>query len=308
MPVISKYADLKKPWRTGKLERFFPVRAIGLALEKGWKLCPQKGLAAVTQDDVSTVRVTGKLQILIDGRFQPTKRCDLRLLGHDAACSLRVLHKMRSFLADLGVNVWDIDRPNGHDKGCIDLVCDLAHGHQLGVAGLMHVELKVFAARGFRKNAEKAQKVLRKQLLTSSASSVMLLAASLEKGTSTSWNEPTLAANLLCKSGEWRDVSPRGLRVAKGQIKKSCWKAVGQLWGKMEWHTQPSGPPVGLLSHFLKALGLPEANPGSRAAGFNKLLAQKKAGKLRCIKLENRPGRPVWAGTKQTFRVLHKFL
>jgi hypothetical protein len=307
MPVVvSKYADLKKPFsRNGTPERFFPVRAIGLALEQGYKLWPKKGLAAVTQEDLSSVRVTGKLEI----QGSKAAACSLRLLDQDAALSFQLLKKTRSFLADLQANVWNVDKPAGSGQGSIDLVCDMAHGHQLGVSGLIHVELKVFAARGFEKKVADTQEELVQKLERSGASAIMLLAASVEKETRTCWCEPKLSATLLCRSGGWQDVSPGGLRVAKGQIKRGYWHALGQLWPKMEWHRPSKGPEVGLLKHFLVALGLPGNNPGSRASALNQVLAKKRVkNRLENLKLKNRPGRPVWVGSKQTFRAVHRII
>ena len=81
----------------------------------------------------------------------------------------------------------------------------------------------------------------------------------------------------------------------------------------MEWWDDPRGGggvgKLGLLSHFLTALGLKENNARDRAPHFNAVLAQHGGDlALEQVKLPNRDGKPPWVGTKACFRAIYKTL
>ena len=61
---MAAYSSLKKKDKCGGFRAFFPLRAVGLALESGYKLCHKGALGLVTEADLREVRVTGKLQVL----------------------------------------------------------------------------------------------------------------------------------------------------------------------------------------------------------------------------------------------------
>ena len=83
-----RYVDVQK-WCDGEYKRFTPLRAVGLAREKGHKLCAEKGLGSVLVEDVSTVRVAGKLKLSDDGRWREARACALQLREQDANLSHR---------------------------------------------------------------------------------------------------------------------------------------------------------------------------------------------------------------------------
>ena len=77
----------------------------------------------------------------------------------------------------------------------------------------------------------------------------------------------------------------------------------------MEWVTAGNGEKVGLLKHFMMALGLKAEHPGQRAGTYNKLLQHAgHGGRLRERRVENRAGRKPWVATKDTYRQLYPFM
>ena len=77
----------------------------------------------------------------------------------------------------------------------------------------------------------------------------------------------------------------------------------------MEWLEQKKGTKVGLLKHFLAALGLPAKNPGQRATTFNSLLKRSGChGRVFNGSLKGKCGRKPWVATRQTFRELYTHL
>ena len=86
----------------------------------------------------------------------------------------------------------------------------------------------------------------------------------------------------------------------------SCKPPLAQVWGRMEWVTAGNGEKVGLLKHFMMALGLKAEHPGQRAGTYNKLLQHAgHGGRLRERRVENRAGRKPWVATKDTYRQLY---
>ena len=151
MSVLS-YASLRRQDPDGKWRLFTGLRAVGLAVEKGHKLCFSKGLGSVTTADLSTVRVGGALQQLDGGRWRSRGPVDLQLLGGDAMLAKTLLCKQRALLADLGLNIWAADEQMPGKLGFFDLLCDFSRVENFSVPGRLWVELKVFNAG--RSNAD----------------------------------------------------------------------------------------------------------------------------------------------------------
>jgi hypothetical protein len=113
--------------------------------------------------------------------------------------------KTRNFLADLHANVWHVDQPlPGHlqREGSFDLKCDFSKTTDLGVRGMLWLELKVFAANGCQAKIKEAEKALTTKFpqvcaLDSSIGGAMLLVARVDKATSTTWGHPKLLARVL---------------------------------------------------------------------------------------------------------------
>ena len=316
MGLVTRYSHLKKKdQRDGVLKAFHAVRAVGLALEKGWKLCAKHD--QVTAEKLSTVRVSGKIELFEKGKWLEAGSCSLQLSDTDASLACRILDKERSFLHDLGVNVWAVDKQLVRGCGVLDLVCDFVRqrdSSSLGVSGNVWVELKVYSSRGCASSMEDEQQALEQKLqklhsTDSSFASVLLLVAKVERAAVGSWSEPSLLARLFTvSSGRWLALSSSGQRVCQGQVKAARKSSLAQCWSHMEWHWHASQQ-LGLLKHFLEAQNLPADNPGDRAANFNKALRKQGcADKLQQVKLPNRPGKAVWVGSKLVFRTLHKLV
>ena len=310
MSLVTSYQALRKKNLNGRFLLFQPLRAVGLALETGWKLSRDKGSAAVCETDVGQVSVTGELQLLEGQRWRASSACTLQLQGVDSALALALLRKQRAFLADLGFNVWRVDwRPSGGTV-TYDLLGDFSTARNHGVEGRLWVELKVFSDSSFGKEVDKTKAELAAALglerqRDPTLSGVMLLAARVSKAGRGRWGEPTLLATLLRSTDtNWLDLS--GVRrVARGQCRTTK-PSLKALWSKMEWFETRAGDKVGLLKHFLSAMDVFNLQPGERAATYNKLLRQRGfQGRVFEARLANKAGRPPWVATKDTFRELY---
>jgi hypothetical protein len=320
MPLVSQYKHLKKPWfLPGPATLFFPLRAVGLAVELGYKLCPTKGLDNVSVSDLSTVKVSGKLQIYEEGRWRSSNKCDLKLARMDALLAKKILEKTRGFLIDLGANVWFADVPLPGVVGrtvSFDLLGDFSKQPVgFNFSGRLWVELKVFTASTCQTSMAFAEKALKKRLdvvrsKDATIGGVLLLVASVEKESNNVWGAPKLFARLLTTSSSDSDFInlSTGNRVAQGQVRAKKKPSLAQVFAKMEWHLV-RGSRVGLFKHFLEALNLAACNPGRRAAAQNKLLARSRfqGGRLQEKVISNRPGRPAWVATRKVFRALYKY-
>lgn len=177
--------------------------------------------------------------------------------------------------------------------------------------GMVWVELKVLTASTCQERmaaaetelAEKFQKVQRKR---PHIKAILLLVTRVAKTSRTQWGNPRILAKPFSPyTGQWQDVSASGVRVGKGQMADSRKPPLSLLWSKIEFHTV-GGKFMGLFKHFLQALGLPSDSPAKRASSLNKALRKQGVRqKLVQRKIPNRPGKPVWLGTKKVLRTLH---
>ena len=314
MPLIRHYSHVKKPWKDGTWEAFFPVRVLGLCLEKAYKTSSEKGLGCLTLEDLATVELSGDLKVKAGATFRTVEECTLKVAEQDASLALQICKKQRAWLHDLGVNVWKVDKPMGHGMGSFDLLCDSSQKSSLLSIqhGMLWVELKVLAAKTCRERMAKIEPELEAKLEKVSRKhehirAVLLLVSEVSKASRTQWGKPKLLAKLFTLStGQWQDVSSSGVRVGKGQVAAASKPPVSILWPKMEFF-KVSGKVQGLFKHFLQAMGLASHSPGKRAATLNKALKKQGVkGKLVQKRIPNRPGKPVWMGTKSVLKALHK--
>ena len=107
MPLVARYHHLKKKDDKGKMVQFRACRAVGLAVELGWRLSSSTSAAqAVTEADLQQVQVGGKIQCFEGGTWQDRQRCSLTLQAQDAKLSLELFHLQRDFLQDVGFIPW----------------------------------------------------------------------------------------------------------------------------------------------------------------------------------------------------------
>ena len=301
------YSALKKKDKDGKFRSFFPLRAVGLALESGYKLCQQKGFWSVQAEDLSNVRVAGDLQVLEAGSWKRTGEATLQLRSQDASFALKLLAKQREFLSDLDFNWFCTDTRVG-DKS-LDLVGDFSTKRNLGVPGKVWVEVKAFGKVRFKKQVEKERKTLRTDFSSlkrkdSRFGAVLLLAAECE-ALGDNWGQPVLRPELLkAEGGDWESLSSKR-KAARGQAQSK--PAFSTLWTRLEKHTTAAGEKVCLHKHFLAELGVPTSNTPDRMRTHNKLLRLAGRGeRLAQKKVLEKSGKAPVVGSKQVFRELYK--
>ena len=313
MALVTKYTDLRKlDTGDGEFHTFHALRAVGLAVEKGHKVVKEKGLGSVTPGDVSSVTVSGKLQLKEGERWRGARTCTLRLAAADKDFAHELVRKQRNVLADLRINIWDVDVRMKGGAGAFDLLGDFSGAKNFGVVGKLWVELKVLDATSWASEVERARSSLETLLQRESAQNVNLggvlfLAAKAERQ-GRAWKVLSFYGTLLV-AGEsaWQDLVGQVKRVARGQ--SSSKPPLAQVWQKMEWFTDAHGEEVGLLSHFLRAVRLCGMQPGERGPVFNEILQRARhAGRVREERIPNRAGRKPWIATRDTFRVVYTFV
>lgn len=306
MVLVTSYTHLRKRDLHQSYRPFVPLRAVGLSLELGWKLARDKGITAVSSQDLGKVSVFGDLRV----NGVSATECTLQLRAVDANLAKLLLQKQRALLADLGFNVWCVDY---WQHGCsrrLDLLGDFTVDKAFGVAGRVWVELKVFSDTTFAEEVRRWKLQLQTCLVTENArdgsiQAVMLLAARVTRASGGAWGKPTLTACLLTMgSDEWLHLAG-GRTAARGQVRGPK-PPLAKLWRGMEWHFTDGGRCVGLLKHFLRELGLPRKHAGQRADTYNALLRKAgKPGRLVEKRLQSKSGRPPWVASKDTFRDLY---
>ena len=313
MVLVTAYRHLQKPGRQGDFRTFHPLRVVGLSVERGWKASRDKGLGAVTAEDVSQVSVTGKLRLQTGQRWRAATSCTLQVRPQDAALATSVLRKQRALCADLQLNAWSVDKGGAANRRSLDLLADFCTSKNFGVEGRLWVELKVLAESTFETEFASCQEELEERLAKeekkdATLGGVLLLAARVAPRGG-GWSAPTLVAPLKKRaSPKWLVLAGVKKRAARGQC-QSTKPPLATLWSKMEWFEQQAGPKVGLLKHFLQGLRLPCKNPGQRASTFNSLLGRRGCqGRVFSGKLKNKCGRKPWVGTKKTLTKLYTFL
>jgi hypothetical protein len=190
-----------------------------------------------------------------------------------------LVERVSCFFIGLQINISFVDLFNaGVGKG-LDLVGSFIGKPLQGVTGRIWAELKVFSARGFDNKVkfEKARlaKLLPKaQQKDSSIQAVILYAARLEKGRN-GWDKP-LAEVWMYAGGCWKDISPAGTGpLARGKLKDTAKPTQAEVWAKVKFtRVNPTDPPVGLLVHFLNAMGKPSGNSGKSATALQNMLAK----------------------------------
>ena len=311
MLLVSCYSQLRKRDPLQSFRAFAPLRAVGLSVEKGWKLSKTLGPASITTEHVAQVRISGEL--LVQG--VQTQECNLQLRPCDAKLSVALLRAQRALLTDLKVNVWAVDQQDSGGGRTYDLLGDFGVAEQnWGVTGRVWVELKVYSEATFEKWVAKEKTQLavdfsNKHRADATLQGVMLLAAKVPKASEGQWGIPKLHAMLLVSGAEgWVSVSGGSQRVARGQVKGPK-IALASLWDKLEWHQSDGGERVAMFAQFLQELNLAANHPGQRAATVNGLMRQgNKKGRVVQARLKLKSGRPPWVGTKNTLRDAYHYL
>ena len=313
MPVLlQSYRHVLKPNEKGKEVPFTPLRAVGLAVEAAHKLAREQGRGQVSAEGVAQVSVSGAgVRVWDEGRWRAIRKCQLELDTRDAQLACDIFGQHRSFLYDLGLNIWFVDLSLGRQAGSLDLVCDFSVDNSFGVAGRLWVELKVFSAQGFDGKFQDHQDICSAKFpqvreRDPTIEGTLLLVSRCSRDGPRQWSRPSLHAKLF-SHGSWRDIGSRR-KATRGRV-RGAKPSLAVVWKKMEWYEDPRGGrgKVGLLGHFLTALQLTPNHATDRAPHFNELIAGSGLN-LAQIKFPNREGKPPWAGTKAVFRAIYKAL
>lgn len=308
---VSAYSSLKRKDKGGKFRTYFPLRAVGLAVESGYKLCQKGGLGLVAKKGLKKVRVAGKLQVLEGGTWEEASAVSLSLRSQDEALAVKLLTKQREFLSDLHFNWFCTDAQRSGSKS-LDLVGDFSTKRNFGVTGLVWVEVKAFGKLSFEKRAKRTRTTLRTEFASlqsrdPSFEAVLFLAAECET-LGGDWGTPKLKAELLTSAdGEWQKLGGRR-KAARGQAQGK--PSFLNLWGRLQKHTTAEkGQKVRLLKHFLRELRLPHNSTTQRVETYNKLLrAASRTERLVQEKVLELSGSAPVVGTKEVFRELYKLL
>jgi hypothetical protein len=317
MVKVSRYGHVKKKGANGKYQTFTAARAVGLAVEKAHVAAKNKGLGEVSSSDVDRVHVLGDLQIFQQGAFVQCSRgagCSLRLQPADQQVAVAVMLKQRGFLADCGINVEPCVYSPALRK-TLDLVGDFSTTRNFGISGKVWIELKAFSAATFDKSLageEGEEGKVKAQFQTLRASdprfhSAMLLAARLTQE-GAAWGTPAVVAKLLI-DGEWKDITAGADRRPRaGRVSASRKPNLAKVFQKMSWdHVdgRGGGAKYGMVSDFMKEMGLKLGNPGKRAGTWNKIFANaNQAMRFSRQKILDKPGSEPWMGTKDAFRFI----
>lgn len=312
-PAFS-YGSVRKRDAGGEFRCYFPLRAVGLAVESGYKLCHEGALGLVEEGHLRQVRVSGRqgqVQVLVGKAWKATLTATLSLRAQDAALALLLLKKQRALLSEVNLN-WFCTDSQLSGKKSLDLVGDFSTKRNFGVLGKVWVEVKVFGKLSFEDSAEEARTTLRAEFATLQKKdprfgAVLFLAAECE-ALGSQWGPPVLKAELLTSvGGQWLNLTGKR-RKARGQAKGK--PTFLKLWTTLQKHTTSGdGKKVRLLKHFLDLLRLPSADPGKKKKTYNELLrSAKRSERLETKKVVELAGRDPVVGTKETFQELYKLL
>ena len=322
MPLVSQYAHLRKPNVAGLPSEMWPLRAVGLACERGHRLCAQQSLGRLTPGALLDIHVSGHLQLLDQSTWRSARSCTLRLRVDDANLAWTLVRRQRAYLNDLGLNCWAADSRVGKGMPSYDLVGDFSMENSWVVTGRVWVELKVLAARGFdakvAQHRQELEKKFAKAQETDTSLDAVLLVFARCGASGASWQEPRVSGQLLCSAGPfagtWVDPAPGIQRDSPRRPVGRCQAAkppLNTVLAEMEWAPHPNGSAarLGLLSHFFATLKLPKENVPKRAASFNKRLGDAGVvDRLAKVFLRDRGGRAIWVAPKRVFRKLYGFV
>ena len=257
MPLISQYVRLRKQDSdTGRWRVFTPLRAAGLAVEKGHKLSKVAGFWSVDQADLMRVRISGPtVQILENGRWRKASQCSLQLKAADADLALSIFRKQRVLFSDLHINLWEVDQRMPNRLGSYDLLGEFCGKDNHGVFGRLWVEVKVISESGFGRKLEDhkrevSSKLIKIREVDTSIDAALLVAARIQKN-GRDWMKPKMIGLLFTpESGDWKQIAGSSIKV-RGKANPVNKPALQVVWDEMEWETHPeTQEKVGYFKHF----------------------------------------------------------
>ena len=305
MPLrIAAYKDAQKDSKV-----LTPLRAAGLAVERGHVLASERGLASVKENAaaLSPVFLGGQVGVREGRRWRRVRAANLEVALPECRLALSVVLQQREFLSELGLNVWAVDSQMPGRLGFHDLVADGSTNVAMAAyPGLVSVELKLCSAVGLTHKLAGFKQLVRDRFASLQSwdqrfqSQLLLVSVTSREGRE--WAKPELKAFNLGADG-WQQVGRPRLR--RGRIANK--RPLPEVFSAMQWHEDPDGgTAVGLVSQFLEALGQSGHNAGERVAVWNSFLGYDPAFEIQRVAIK--AGRPPWAATKAVFRRVYKLL
>jgi hypothetical protein len=311
--LVSRYAHVEK---NGDV--FHPLRAAGLAVELAHKLARDVGFGAVDRDSLSRVTVSGpRVRVYTSARWRKVAANSslmLKVLPAEATLSYSVFKEQREWLADMGLNIWQVDPPIAR-RGVKspDLLVDVGPTSFLEVAGRMPVELKVHSSSNLeqRIQEDKEEFVLNYVKLESIFEGIGagLLLVSPAEETGDGW-KPLRLRTFLWQDDTWQElgVPKKGAGPHRHRIANK--RPLLDVFDDMTWYERRGGgDDIGMVAHFLEALGLDKNHVGQRVSAWKAAFPRRGPEKLDLKHVSIRRGwDKCWVGTRAAFRQVHRYL
>ena len=292
---MLSYREVKKD---GKC--FTSMRAVGLAIEQAHKIGKSRAWNAVTEHDLSSVRLSGDLQVKdSSGWYSEDGSVRVKVEPADAAYALDIFKCQCRFFTQHGFNAWSVDANlDSTSQGAHDLVgCWPVDSHWVGKCS---VELKVSTQVNSQLDGWQKKAVRRFNGLPGTFGSMLLLVCEAKTLQDGSWARPLLCA-WLYHNGSWQVVRSKPVDNSS-----AAWQ-ISSVLDKLTWHNQPrSRVKVALANHFMKAIGLTAHCLSERVKTWNKAL--RADSKIQLSRVRFLPGKPAWVGTKAAFAHILKYV
>ena len=313
MVVASNYCHVSKfEASTGKYFRYTPMRAIGLAVEKGLTLSKTNGVGSLMPSDVKSVCISSPIgvRMLQDGTWRKVDRVQLDVQEPEQSASLNIVKHIRSVVSELGLNLWYVDMKMPGGLGFHDLVGDFSGPTNYGSLGLNSTEIKVFSVQGIERKTQTAKnKALTRfqslQKVDGRYTGLLFICVTIATEGPGAWSEPRLTADLWMSTSGWNQLGAFGRRHPKLKVNRT----LTQILGAMRFY-EHDGQQLALVSDFVRELGLKKRQTYNRCKVWNTRLNKVGFRQLFVrIPLDvANPGRAPWVGSRELFKQVWRFL
>lgn len=313
--VAYSYSQVRKADENQEQKAFNCYRAVGLAVEPGHAFCREHGLGKLLRSEglqaLRCLNISGPTLEVMDGdRFRKVPRCQLTLYREDAAFAVQVVQQHRGILADLRLNIWQIDKRMKKGLGSFDAQVDFSTAKKnWGVEGLVWVEMKLVVETV---NFEEKLKARREALETKlekvnrahpEVEAVMLLATRVQKDGG-AWQKPVTLAQLFKLGGShWQTLAGNApKKVPRGRAKTK--PPLQQLWDSLCSETV-GGQKVFYVADLLSQLGLPSKSIKKREPALSAMIHPEVVFQE---KIPGKGGKEPWLANRAAIRALYTAL
>jgi hypothetical protein len=330
MPTVTAYSNVRMLDSNGKLSTFAPLRAAGLAVEKGHELCRAGGPGKLQAQNLRSLELKnwGGLQVKSEDRFRSVQSCGLQVRAQDADLAKTAVAMHRVFFSEIDLNITHVlekwpGKVNGRG-GNYDLVGDFAsalYTRNWGCSEKVWVELKLMAEKDFAEKCWKFRQELRAKLAllqpmetSLTLGAVMMVVVKCYRDRQVWKPRVMLAQLLLAGAGEdqWKTLAGTvpSNKVSPGRLNPVTKPGLQELWGALEkWYHPDTGELMHLLKQFLDEMKLPSRSLKKRMVTFHAILAEHGNGEeFEMVKFTGRAGSRPWAGTRDMYRTLWRHL